>query len=55
MSLSGYRAPELFYGGEYSVKSDVYSFGVVLLETVTGSKATSFCREDTDDFPRYVS
>jgi serine/threonine protein kinase len=54
MSLSGYRAPELFYG-EYSVKSDVYSFGVVLLEIATGSKATSFCREDTDDFPRYVS
>ncbi|CAL5022319.1 unnamed protein product [Urochloa decumbens] len=49
----GYSAPELLYG-KYSVKSDVYSFGVVLLEIVTGYKAASFCREDTDDLPRYV-
>ncbi|KAJ1265769.1 hypothetical protein BS78_08G100300 [Paspalum vaginatum] len=50
----GYSAPELFYG-KYSVKSDVYSFGVILLEIVTGCNATSFCREDTDGLPRYVS
>uniref|UniRef100_A0A0A9FZJ6 Protein kinase domain-containing protein n=1 Tax=Arundo donax TaxID=35708 RepID=A0A0A9FZJ6_ARUDO len=30
MALSGYSAPELFYG-KYSVKTDVYSFGVILL------------------------
>ncbi|KAL6894500.1 hypothetical protein ACP4OV_008598 [Aristida adscensionis] len=48
----GYSAPELFYG-KYSVKSDVYSFGVVLLEILTGRKATSFRKEDTDDLPRY--
>ncbi|CAN6227701.1 unnamed protein product [Urochloa humidicola] len=49
----GYSAPEVLYG-KYSVKSDVYSFGIVLLEIVTGCKAASFCREDTDDLPRYV-
>lgn len=49
-----YSAPELFYGKSYSMKSDVYSFGIVLLEIVTGCKAASFCREDTDDLPTYV-
>jgi serine/threonine protein kinase len=55
MLPSRYSAPELFYGKSYSMKSDVYSFGIVLLEIVTGSKAASFCKEDTDDLPTYVS
>lgn len=52
---SGYIAPELYAGGEYSTKSDVYSFGVMTLEIIVGQSISKFDNDNCTGLVEYVS
>jgi serine/threonine protein kinase len=39
---SGYMPPEYVIHGRFSVKSNMFSFGVLVLETVSGTRISSF-------------
>ncbi|KAF7138390.1 hypothetical protein RHSIM_Rhsim07G0197000 [Rhododendron simsii] len=43
----GYMAPEYAMQGLFSIKSDVFSFGVLLLEIVSGTKNSSYYRDNS--------
>ncbi|KAF7114745.1 hypothetical protein RHSIM_RhsimUnG0078900 [Rhododendron simsii] len=52
---TGYMAPEYAMQGLFSIKSDVFSFGVLLLEIVSGTKNSSYYRDNSMTLIGHVS